>query len=73
MQEYSHNCLSCKTSYKDTDPDPYYCSLCVEKRKKIAQQIDAKLVNRVTQHVESDLQRYDRLRTSKGFVMYKNF
>ena len=41
-----HNCIKCKTSYQDNDPDDYYCSPCVTEKNAIAKEIDAKFANR---------------------------
>ncbi len=58
---FKHQCLKCKASYEDTDIDPYYCEACKSDRRRIAEEIDAKLAGRVSEKTESGLKRYDRL------------
>lgn len=74
MQEYVHSCIKCQTQYKDTDPDPYYCPPCNEKRKEIAKEVDKKIFSRPRKQVKSDFQKYDeecRLRGT-AFIPYKS-
>ena len=39
----NHNCIKCKASYQDNDPDDYYCPPCNVERKVIAAEIDKKM------------------------------
>lgn len=44
VKTYTHQC-QCGETYTDNDPDLYFCPACVEQRKKIAEEVDKKLVN----------------------------
>lgn len=70
--EYEHKCIKCQAAYKDTDPDPYYCPPCNEERKAIAKKIDATMGARPKKPMESDLQRYDRMKNKYGFIPFKS-
>lgn len=39
---HEHSCIKCSTQYQDEDPDPYYCPACVEVKRQVAAEIDAK-------------------------------
>ena len=67
-----HKCIkpSCPNTYEDNDPDPYYCPTCNEAKKVIAKKIDAQFAGIPRKPVESDLQKYDRLKDDRGFVNY---
>ena len=73
--EYTHNCIKCATQYKSNDIDAYYCEPCLQEKKAIAKEVDAKLATRISNRkVKSDLQVYDELRKSRGtqFVNIKD-
>lgn len=56
---FQHKCikLDCPNTYKDTDPDAYYCPSCKELNKAIALEVDKKMVGRVSKRAaKSDLQ-----------------
>lgn len=55
MEIYNHVC-SCGQSYSDNDPDLYFCPNCVEERKRIAKEVDAKIANRPKKNSMSNLQ-----------------
>lgn len=65
---YSHQC-SCGQIYEDNDPDLYFCSVCIKKRKQIAAEIDKKLAGTVSkrQH-KSNIQIYDEIMKRNGRV-----
>lgn len=69
MTTYKHQC-SCGNSYSDNDPDIYFCPSCVEQRKAIAKQVDAKMAGRISERAEkkSDIQLYNSLPKIRGFV-----
>ena len=60
MKIYKHQC-SCGQKYEDNDPNIYLCPACIEKRKEIAKEVDAKMANRPKKQVKS-------LFTEKDFV-----
>lgn len=71
----THNCIKCGQVYSDSDVDAYYCEACVEAKKAIAKEIDAKIALRgPRRQVKSDLQVYDEIRRAKGtqFVSIKD-
>jgi hypothetical protein len=75
-QIFKHKCikLNCLNTYEDNDPDDYYCPTCNEARKAIASQIDKKLVGIPKEPMESDIAKYERLKTEQNgvwFVPYK--
>lgn len=41
---YTHSCINkeCSAQYQSEDEDPYYCETCLEKKKVLAEEIDAK-------------------------------
>jgi hypothetical protein len=66
-EEFAHKCIKCQRDYKDNDVDDYYCLTCKEERKKIAQQVDAKIAARgPKKQVKSDLQIYNDLCKMRG-------
>ena len=71
MTTYSHIC-SCGNPYQDTDPDGYFCPSCVEQRKAIAKEIDAKLAGKVSKRAAvTPLQEYDAAHKIRGFIKVK--
>ena len=72
-KQYEHQCIkpTCSTTYKDTDPDAYYCSPCNEFKVKIAKEVDAKLLKRPKKPYKSALQEYDEAPKVHGFVQVK--
>ena len=72
-ETFKHKCIkpSCSNTYEDNDPDPYYCSACIEVKKAIAEKIDKQFAGIPKIPVESELQKYDRLKDERGFVNYK--
>lgn len=73
MKTYNHACIkvACSNTYKDEDPDAYYCSACKEMNKKIAQEVDAKLATMPKRKVVSALQEYDNAEKVRGFMPVK--
>ena len=69
---YQVNCIKCKTQYDEIEDDPYYCPSCLEEKKLIAAQIDAKLGSTVGQKPSGLLQQYDSLTKIRGFVKAKD-
>ena len=61
MKKYQHQCIrpDCQTTYRDEDPDAYYCPSHVEEKKKNAAQIDAKFAGAPKIQSKSALQEYD--------------
>lgn len=45
MEKISHNCIKCKKPYKDYDDEDYLCKTCLEEKKDIAKEVDAKFAN----------------------------
>lgn len=43
---YKVKCVKCRRDYEDSEPDDFYCPTCDEERKRIAAEIDKKLVGR---------------------------
>lgn len=66
MNEYTHSCIKCHSQYKDTDVDDFYCPVCNDEKKKIAAEVDKKLVTKIRKTPKSDLQLYDEARRSSG-------
>lgn len=58
-----HTCIMCKSEYHDEDVDDYYCPTCLEKKKKLAAEIDAK--REPKEPVMSDLQFFDSVAKTK--------
>jgi len=67
----THPCIKCKRSYEDDDPDPYYCDLCREANKKIAEELSQRFVARPVE--KSTLQMYEEAPKFHGFPNAKNF
>lgn len=67
MKNYSHNCIKCKASYQDSDPDPFYCESCTVEKKRIAAEIDKKFASQPRKPVVSGLQAYDLARGRNPF------
>lgn len=65
-ETYKHKC-SCGKDYTDNDPDGYFCPSCVKARKEVAKDIDKKFSTARPQ-VESEWQKYERLRKEQGYV-----
>ena len=67
-----HSCIKCKEPYQDKDPDDYYCSPCLEEKKKLAQKIDAQIASRPKKkRTPSLLQAYDAAPKVRGFIHAK--
>lgn len=66
MKDYLHNCIKCKQSYSDTDPEPYYCENCNKERLEIAKKIDAQMAHRPKRETVSELQMFEQIAKSKG-------
>ncbi len=64
--EYTHSCIKCSESYKDSDPDPYYCSSCVEQKNILAKEVDEKLKRIPRKQTKSELQIYDEISKARG-------
>lgn len=69
-KQHTHTCIapSCSNTYKDTDPDPYYCPSCQDKKKKVAKQIDAKYSTMNSTPEITPLQEYDESEKVHGFM-----
>lgn len=61
----THSCIKCSKPYQDTDPEPYLCTECNEKRKVIAKQVDSKFQGRVSRPV-SQFREYEEMRKRTG-------
>lgn len=46
-KEFKHKC-SCGKVYTDNDPEVYFCPDCVAQRKKIAEEVDRQLSNKIS-------------------------
>jgi predicted nucleic acid-binding Zn-ribbon protein len=64
----THACIKCGESYQDGDVDAYYCPPCLEVKKQLAQEMDAKRVGVSKKPVISALQEYDNSQKVHGFV-----
>lgn len=71
MSEYPHKCLKCNADYKDDDPEPYYCEICIQERKTIAKEIDKKIMPTLSYKQSSSLQAFDALPKVRGFTIIK--
>lgn len=61
----THKCIKCSTEYQDEDTEAYLCAPCVEAKKAIAAEIDARFTqNRAP--VLTELQRFDSLPKYQG-------
>ena len=60
-----HNCIKCDTSYSSSDVDAYYCEPCGQKKKEVAEQVDARFQGRGSSSF-SHLQEYDEIRKRSG-------
>lgn len=63
-----HSCIKCKTQYESDDIDAYYCPACVEIKKQLAKEIDAKIQARPQRETKSALQQYDEAVKVRGFM-----
>ena len=54
MTTYNHVC-PCGNKYKDQDPDVYLCSTCVQERKALAKEVDARMASRPKKNYVTDL------------------
>ena len=63
---FEHSCIKpgCGNTYKDNDPDAYYCSSCAEKNKEIAKKIDATI--RPSRQTKSALQQHLEMEKQYG-------
>lgn len=55
----THECIKCKKTYQDNEPDAYLCTQCIELKKIIAKEIDAQFASRPRVTPKSDLQAFD--------------
>ena len=55
----THSCLKCKNQYQDEDVEAYYCAPCLEEKKRVAAEVDARLASRPRKEIKSALQMYD--------------
>lgn len=72
---YTHNCIKCGSKYTDDDVDAYYCTDCIEVKKRIAKEVDKKIMSLPKRHNQkSDLQIYDEMCRARGtaFVPIKD-
>ena len=63
---FSHQCIKCKSSYSDEDPDPYYCEPCNAARLQVIKEMDGKY-NTVGQQPGGMLAAYDQARQGRKF------
>ena len=61
LATYTHTCLtpSCGATYNDIDPEPYFCPVCIKKRKQVAAEIDKRLGTGPRKHERSALQAFE--------------
>ena len=66
-----HTCIKpqCSNTYEDKDPDPYYCPSCVEEKKEIAKQVDAKFAGKSKKKRLSFNERMSQYQTIGGITM----
>jgi hypothetical protein len=57
---FTHTC-SCGEVYTDNDPDVYFCPACINKRKKIADEVNRKMVNRISSREENGFEAISKL------------
>ena len=67
----TYSCIKCKETYESDDVEAYYCPVCLEEKKRIAQEIDAKIQTRPKKPTVSALQEYDNAMKVHGFVQVK--
>lgn len=65
----THACIKCKAQYEDEEPEAYYCATCLEEKKKIAAEIDARMAMRPKKESKSMLQEYDQAPKGPGGFM----
>lgn len=58
---HQHQCVKCKITYQDSDPEAYYCGSCLKEKHRIASEVDKKMLGRVSERTESGFAEYDRL------------
>ena len=63
----THLCIKCNTQYTSNDEDAYYCVSCEIEKKKIADEVDARIGTSPRTHPKSDLQIYDEAPKVHGF------
>ena len=71
---FSHHCVKCKVLYQSHDEEAYYCSSCLEEKKRIAAEIDAKFANRPKVKIKTALEEYDEMAKNSpvpGYVIVK--
>ena len=63
-----HNCIkpACSNTYKDDEPDAYYCEPCQEANKVLAKEIDAKIAASPKRSRVSNVQEYLKNCTMKA-------
>lgn len=57
-ETYNHLC-SCGKNYEDTDPEVYFCPVCIKKRKQIAAEIDKRIGQNPRRKEVSALQAFE--------------
>jgi hypothetical protein len=66
------NCIKCGKPYQDKDPEPYYCAVCLEEKKRMAAEIDKRIQLRGSSRAnKSLLQEYDNAPKVNGFMIVK--
>lgn len=56
---YTHQCIKCKSSYQDEDPDVYLCETCTKAKLEIAAKIDAEFAMRSRMEPMSELKQHE--------------
>lgn len=70
---YQVKCVKCGKPYESEDQDDYYCLVCLEEKKRLAQEIDKQISARPKKQPISDLQKYDSLPKIGGFPNANHF
>ena len=66
-----HKCIKpfCGKEYSSEEVDAYYCPECLEQKKNIAKEIDAKFANRPKKDVENFEQKVAGMQKINGIPM----
>lgn len=68
-ETFTHKCIKpgCDKTYSSDEEDAYYCSTCLEQRKVLVKEIDAKIAMRPKVQIKTGLQEYDEARRGMPF------
>ena len=68
---HKHECVKCRRTYSDADPEPYLCAPCKKEKQAIAARVDAQFAPRPK--AKSMLEEYYALPNAPGtnFKLYR--